>query len=84
MKGCDSLRTFQFTVVERLRIREAEMTFWTFLGVVFMTPSPPPPRGVLKKVFNEGSALRSNSLTLLYTIFHRKGTPFVDKWYLFR
>ena len=45
MKGCDSLRTFQFTVVERLRIREAEMTFWTFLGVVFMTPSPPPKGG---------------------------------------
>ena len=51
MKGCDSLRTFQFTVVERLRIREAEMTFWTFLGVVFMTPSPPPPKGGSQESF---------------------------------
>ena len=63
MKGCDSLKTFQFTVAESLRTREAEMTFWTFLGVVFMTPFPL--KGDAQESFQrEGSALRSNSFTL--------------------
>ena len=50
MKVCDSLKTFQLTVAERLRTRETEMTFWTFLGVVFMTP-PPPPKGGAQESF---------------------------------
>ena len=56
MKGCDSLKTFQFTVAERLRTKEAEMTFWTalfwtFLGRVY-DRFPPPPKGGAQEVFN--------------------------------